>query len=81
MTYIKAVDPSEAQGTLKEIYKEVQEKAGTVPTFFRVLGLRPDILEGVCTLGNRLMDEEHGLSPVTKALIASYVSKVNACAY
>ena len=43
--------------------------------------IRPDILDGVCTLGNRLMDEEHGLSPVTKALIASYVSKVNACAY
>jgi len=81
MTYIKAVDPSEAQGAVKRVYEEVQKKAGAVPTFLRVLGLRPDILESAWTLGNRLMDEPHALSPITKSLIASYVSKINSAEY
>jgi len=81
MTYIKAIDPSEAQGAVKKVYQEVQEQAGAVPTFLRVMSLRPDILDGAWTLGNRLMDEPHALSPVTKALIASYVSKINSAEY
>ena len=81
MTYIKTIDPSEAQGTVKKIYGEVQETAGAVPTFLRVLSLRPDILDGAWTLGNRLMDEPHALSQVTKSLIASYVSKINSAEY
>lgn len=81
MTYIKVVDPSEAQGVVKKVYDEVQEQAGAVPTFLRVLSLRPDILDGAWTLGNRLMDDPHALSPVTKSLIASYVSKNNLAEY
>jgi hypothetical protein len=81
MTYIKAIDPSEAQGTVKKAYDEVQAAYGVVPTFLRVLGLRPDVLEASWDFGKRLMEEEHALSRATKALIASYVSKVNSCAY
>lgn len=81
MTYIKTIDPSEAQGTTKKIYDEVQAMYGVVPTFLTVMGLRPDILEASWCFGKRLMEEEHQLSRATKALIASYVSRVNACAY
>jgi uncharacterized peroxidase-related enzyme len=81
MTHIKAIDPSEAQGTVKKVYDEVQKKAGAVPTFLRVMGLRPDILESAWTLGNRLMDEPHALSQMTKSLIASHVSKINSAEY
>jgi len=81
MTYIKAVDPSEAQGAVKRVYEEVQEKAGAVPTFLKVMALRPDILEASWTLGNRLMEEPHALSPITKSLLASYVSKINSAEY
>jgi len=81
MTYIKAVDPSEAEGTVKRLYEEVQAMYGVVPTFLRVMGLRPDILEASWDFGKRLMEQEHQLSRGTKALIAAYVSKMNSCAY
>lgn len=81
MTYIKPVEPSEAEGTVKKVYDKVQEKFGTVPAFIKIFGIRPDILEGISTLGSRLVDEQHALTIDTKALIASYVSKINSCEY
>ena len=81
MTYIKVVEPTEARGTVEKIYNEVLEYTGIVPTFLKVMGHRPDILEDTWSLGNRLMFEPHALSPATKALIASYVSKINSCEY
>lgn len=81
MTYIKPVEPSEAEGTVKKVYDEVQEKFGIVPSFIKVFGIRPDILEGIWTLGERIMDEQHALNSDTKALTAAFVSKVNSCEY
>jgi hypothetical protein len=34
MTYIKTIEPNEAQGPLKKIYEAVQEKFGMVPNVF-----------------------------------------------
>jgi uncharacterized peroxidase-related enzyme len=81
MMYIETVDPAEAQGEVKKVYQDVQQQVGTVPSFLRALSLRPDILDGTWTLGNRIMDEPHALSQVTKSLIASYVSKINSAEY
>lgn len=81
MTYIKIIEPKEAQGPLKKIYEALQENFGSVPNVFSAQSLRPDLLEPTIVFFGRLMQEEHGLSRTTKELIAAHVSKINSCAY
>ena len=81
MGYLRSIDPQDAQGTLKNVYKMLEEEFGLVPNIFRAQSIRPDLLEPLVLLLKRLMLEDHGLSRATKELIAAYVSKINACAY
>lgn len=81
MTYITTVEPNQAQGNLKGLYEAIQKNMGVVPSFLRVMGHRPDVLEVFMPLYQRLMKEEHKLSQVTKELVICYVSKINSCEY
>ena len=81
MTYIKIIEPKEAQGPLKKIYEVLEENFGSVPNVFSAQSLRPDLLEPTILFFRRLMQEAHGLSRTTKELIAAHVSKINSCAY
>ena len=81
MTYIKTVEPQEAQGPLKELYNVHQKSFGTVPNVIKAQSLRPDLAEPLFLFFQRLMLEENRLSRTNKELIAAYVSKINSCAY
>lgn len=81
MSYIKTIEPEEAQGPLKELYDAVQGQFGSVPNIVRVQSLRPDLLEATGLFYQRLMMEDHELSRTAKELLAAYVSKINSCEY
>ncbi len=79
--YIKTVEPEAARGNLKEAYATLQEMFNMVPKVFVAQSIRPDLLETIVTYVKRLMVEDHALPRGTKELIATHVSKLNACAY
>ncbi len=79
--HLKIVEPDNAEGQLKSVFTMLQEMFQTVPKLFVAQSIRPDLLEVIVTYVNKLMIETHGLSRSTKELIATYVSKLNGCAY
>ena len=82
MSYIKTIDPQDAQGSLKETYDKIQQSfGGPVPNILSVQSLRPDLLAASMESYLCLMLKEHALSRTTKELIAAHVSKINSCAY
>ncbi len=54
---------------------------GMVPKVFTAMNLRIDLLQSILKYVKQLMIEDHGLSRLTKELLAAYVSKLNTCAY
>lgn len=81
MSYIKTIDVEGAHGELKDIYEELRADMGMIPAVLKVQSLRSDLLSTVIEFVEKLMDEEHKLSATTKELIATFVSKLNSCAY
>jgi len=82
MSYnLKIVEPENAESQLKRTYDMLHEMFQTVPKVFIAQSIRPDLLELLATYVKKLMIEDHGLSRAAKELIATYVSKINACAY
>jgi hypothetical protein len=81
MTCVRTREVSESRDSLPNTYRLLHEMFGMVPKVFSSMTLRLDLLEPIVLYVKRLMIEDHGLSRVTKELLASYVSKLNACAY
>jgi hypothetical protein len=73
--------PETATGTLQKTYTSLKSMFHIVPKVFVAQSIRPDLLELIVNYVNRLMVEDHALPRITKELIATYVSKLNACAY
>jgi uncharacterized peroxidase-related enzyme len=81
MTYIKTIEPEDAEGTLKSVYGEFQSTYGAVPLFLRAMSLRPDVAATFSGSYRHLLLEQHELDRITKELIIVYVSKLNSCSY
>lgn len=81
MDFIKTVEREEAEGKLKDVYENLERMFGMVPSIFKSQSLMPDVLETVVLFVKKLMFARHELSRFQKELIATYVSKVNSCAY
>lgn len=81
MAHVHVIDPSGAEGPLREIYAQAERRAGRVFNILRVQGLNPDALEASVRLYLAVM---HGSSPLTRVereAIAVTVSRVNECFY
>ena len=81
MSYIRTIDQNDAKGQLKNIYDNLTDSIGMIPSIIKAQSLRPDLLEPLLGFTGALMMAEHGLSRTTKELIAAYVSKINSCEY
>jgi alkylhydroperoxidase family enzyme len=82
MTYFfPTTAPETATGQLQKTYTALKSMFQMVPKVFVAQSMRPDFLELIVNYVNRLMVEDHALPRSTKELIATYVSKLNACAY
>jgi alkylhydroperoxidase family enzyme len=79
--HIAVTEPGQGNDQLQQSYETLQTMFQMVPKVFVAQSIRPDLLELIVQYVNRLMVETHALPRSTKELIATYVSKLNACAY
>jgi alkylhydroperoxidase family enzyme len=80
--WIETIAPEHAEGLLAKLYKDALARAGHVFNVLRIQSLRPEVLRISTLLYREVMFGER--SPLTRAqreMIATAVSRANACEY
>ena len=81
MAWIETVAPENATGLLARLYRAAIKRAGKLYNVIRIQSLYPRVLQVSAQLYSELM---HGMGPLTRAqreMIATSVSRANACEY
>lgn len=81
MSWIRAVEPSEAKGLLAEIYQQVAKRRGKIANVYKIQGLNPEALRAHLDLYMSLMYRSEGLSRAEREMIGVLVSALNGCGY
>ncbi len=82
MAWINTVSPEAASGLLKRLYAAAIRRAGKVYNVIRLQSLRPEILRHSTQLYLEVMHSDKSpLSRVQREMIATVVSRANACHY
>ena len=82
MTWIRTVEPGEAEGLLKRLYAAAVQRAGKVFQVVRCQSLRPPVMRASTQLYVEVMhSRESPLSRAQREMIATVVSRVNHCHY
>lgn len=80
--WIETIAPEHATGLLAKLYTAAIDRAGKVFNVIRVQSLRPEILRISTMLYREIMfGQQSPLSRAQRELIATAVSRANACAY
>jgi alkylhydroperoxidase family enzyme len=80
--WIETVAPEQATGLLAKLYKAALDRAGKVYNVIRIQSLRPEILRLSTLLYREVMfGERSPLARAQRELIATVVSRENACEY
>lgn len=79
MTRLKAIQPEQASGKLKELFNSIQTKLGMVPNMMRTMGNSPAVLNGYLSFSSALSQSSIGTKLAEQ--IALTVANVNACNY
>lgn len=79
MTRLRAINPVDATGKVKELFNAVEGKLGMVPNMMRTMGNSSAVLEGYLNLSGALSSGV--LNAKTGELIALAVAESNACNY
>jgi uncharacterized peroxidase-related enzyme len=81
MAWIRTIPESEATGILKEEYEAAIARAGRVYNIVKLFSIKPESLRAFIHMYKLIM---HGPSKLTRAqreMIATVVSRLNACRY
>ena len=81
MAWIKQVEENEAEGKLKEVYKNILGKRGKLANIMKIHSLDPDLMQNHLDLYTSIMFNKSGLNREEKELVAVVVSALNNCAY
>jgi uncharacterized peroxidase-related enzyme len=81
MSFIKEVEPGQADGLLKDVYKEICGKRGKISNIMKVQSLSPQAMKNHLDLYMTLLYGKSGLKRVERELVATVVSNENKCAY
>ncbi len=82
MAWIKTVPPAEATGLLARLYDAAVARAGKVFNVIRLQSPRPHILRASTVLYAEIMHAPRSpLSRAQREMIATVVSRANACEY
>ncbi len=81
MAWIKTVEPSEAEGLLKQEYDQGVRRAGKVFNILKIQSLNPQTLHASMQMYLATMHRPSELSRAERELIATVVSQVNGCFY
>ncbi len=80
MSRLTKLTKDQVAGETRDLYTRVGEQRGNVPNMFRVYAHRPEILRTMVAHMNAITSS--GTVPVrTKELVATLVSRLNACEY
>lgn len=79
MSRIPPVDPTTAEGTLRDLFAQIQKGLGIVPNLYRVIGSSPVALEGALALAGALARGR--IRPRLREQIALAVAQQNGCDY
>ncbi len=80
MSRLTKLTKDQVAGETRDLYTRVGEQRGNVPNMFRVYAHRPEILKTMVAHMNAITSS--GTVPVrTKELVATLVSRLNACEY
>jgi alkylhydroperoxidase family enzyme len=80
MARIRKLERTEAGESAREVFERVAAARGNIPNMFRVYAHRPELLETMVAHMNAVTNA--GTVPVrTKELVATLVSRINACEY
>ncbi|MBK5259557.1 MAG: carboxymuconolactone decarboxylase family protein [Thermoanaerobaculia bacterium] len=80
MSRLTKLTRDQVAGETRDLYTRVGEQRGNVPNMFRVFAHRPEILKTMVAHMNAITNS--GTVPVrTKELVATLVSRLNACEY
>jgi alkylhydroperoxidase family enzyme len=81
LSFIRKVEPEDADGRLERIYEAARSRAGRVFEILKLQSLRPDILESWIGWYRAVMLSPSGLTRIERELVAAVVSKTNGCHY
>ena len=81
MAWIHTISPEAAEGLLKRIYADAIKRAGKVFNVLRIQSPYPRALQRSTQLYLELMHGDGPLRRAQRELIATAVSRANACAY
>jgi alkylhydroperoxidase family enzyme len=80
MTRIRRLSKDEVPDEVRELFRTIGNQRGNVPNMFRIHAHRPEILRGM--MAHLQAATTAGTVPVRlKELVATAVSKINACHY
>lgn len=80
--WIETIAPEQATGLLAKLYRAAIARTGKVFNVLRIQSLRPEILRISTMLYREIMfGEQSPLSRAQRELIATAVSRANACEY
>ena len=81
MSWIKVIDETEADETLKQSYDEVRAGRGVVANILKIHSVRPEVMTAHLHLYRELMFGRSELTRPEREMIAVAVSVVNGCHY
>ena len=79
MSRITAVDPTAAEGKLRDLFAAIQQSLGAIPNLYRVVARSPAALEGALALAGAL--GRGRLRPRLREQIAIAIAQENGCDY
>ncbi len=81
MAWIRTIAPGDADRTLKRLYDAALRRSGRVFNVISIQGLLPEVLATSTRLYLAVMYGHGPLSRTQREMIATTVSRVNACSY
>ena len=81
MAHIHIIEEAEAQGTLRDVYRQIRSKRGPISNMLKISSVNPDALKAHLEL---FLVAMHGPSPLTRTereMIAVVVSSASRCQY
>lgn len=81
MTWIRTIDPADAEGALADVYASLASADGHVDNILKAHSLRPRTLTGHLGLYKAALHSPNGMSPRERELMGVVVSMENGCDY
>ena len=81
MAFIPIIEPAQAEGALKDTYRQAEQRAGRVFNILKIMSRSPQALHASMDFYLAIMHEKSPLSRAQREMLATVVSATNRCHY